>query len=356
MHANLERNCHCVLASTSYLVTTFIIFSRFVGCQYLHLGLSRNWRLLFWQLWLCIPVFGWLKMADHAWKSHGNGENARLFNRDWQAVAKKKNFSHIRFFAQGPNARWLSLVVDDFVTTNLGTEPVRHASPLPPGAKFWRRYCCTRRQSLKLHDGDGWFSSLPSITAWTCPWQSHAEQVADCPTHAVGPECETYSWWRNAGDRWGRTIALLKVSTTRDPSSIFSTTVWKEFVQFELMHLQPRPLAVSVTFSDFFVCSKDGVRRLIMSLPTTWTSVLIQRSMPTKSCTLDSIPTDLMKEFVDIVFDVYGQRVASWGPSSRPRLCRRRPSSRRCWRSHRWTSTSSTSSSAIAERPRCRVG
>ena len=41
----------------------------------------------------------------------------------------KENFSHIRFFADGPNARWLSLV-DDFVTTNFGTEPDRHV-PVP---------------------------------------------------------------------------------------------------------------------------------------------------------------------------------------------------------------------------------
>ena len=48
----------------------------------------------------------------------------------WQAV--EKNFNHIRFFADGPNARWLSLV-DYFVTTNFGTEPLRYAPvPLEP--------------------------------------------------------------------------------------------------------------------------------------------------------------------------------------------------------------------------------
>ena len=54
----------------------------------------------------------------------------------WQAVAKK--ISHIRFCR--PNARWLSLL-DDFVTKNFGTR-----SPVPPGAKFWRRHWTEQSQ------------------------------------------------------------------------------------------------------------------------------------------------------------------------------------------------------------------
>ena len=55
----------------------------------------------------------------------------------------------------------------------------------------------------------------------------------------------------------------------------------------------------SSTFSDLLVCSEDDVRRVIMSSPT-------------KSCTLDPIPTDLLKELVDILLPYLTAMINTW--------------------------------------------
>ena len=133
--------------------------------------------------------------------------------------------------------------------------------------------------------------------------------------------------WRSLADCGGTIIALVRVSMTPTPLSNSLITRWKEIVQVRLTRHQPRQL---VDYVQWFP-------RLIWRWRSTRCHVItyeVMHAWPHHDRSSEGIGRRS-----SAVLDGHGQ----WRRFARANYqrLRRQPSSRRCWRSRRWTPTSS---------------